>query len=98
MRLLTVPGPCVYGADCHYLPLLQEGLSLVRGPLLREPQEMPPRPDACTIDAVWVLLCACLRADPRERPPFAEVAASLGEARVAMGGEFASWLRGLGGG
>ena len=69
-----------------------EGLRVVREPLLKEPQEFPPRPGSCTIDEVWDLLCACMRQKPEERPTFAEVASKVGAARQKAGGALSKWL------
>ena len=69
-----------------------DGLETVRGPLTSTPQQMPPRPDACEIDSVWALLCACMRAEPHARPTFAEVAVGVSDAQQAAGGADASWL------
>ena len=72
---------------------LVDGLETVRGPLVAEPQELPPRPSACDVDAVWQLLCACMRAKPSARPSFAEVAVSLSEVQRASPGASADeWL------
>ena len=73
---------------------LLEGLEIVRTPILKTPQEYPERPSSCEIDAVWSLVCECLRAEPAERPTFAVVATRMGEARQAIGGGLASWLNG----
>ena len=69
-----------------------EGLSVVREPLLKSPQEYPPRPESCEIDEVWTLLCACMKAEAEQRPTFAEVASKVGQARQKAGGALASWL------
>lgn len=71
---------------------LMEGMSIVREPLLLEPQEWPPRPESCDVDEVWALLQACMSADPAARPSFADVASKAGEARQRAGGAFADWL------
>ena len=70
---------------------LLEGLDVIRTPLLATPQEMPPRPDACDADAVWELLCECLKAEPSQRPTFARVAIQLSEAKEAAGTQ-PGWL------
>ena len=69
-----------------------EGLSIVREPLLADPPSLPPRPDTCTIDAVWELLCACMAKDAEKRPTLAKVATEIGAARQKAGGSIASWL------
>ena len=72
---------------------LLEGLELVRTPLGAQPQELPPRPDQCDSDAVWELLGACMRAEPHERPTFAQVASRLSAAQqAAPGSKQADWL------
>ncbi len=70
---------------------LVDGLETIRTPLCSEPQQMPERPSACEIDAVWHLLCACLRAEPDARPSFAEVAVGMSEAQQAAAGA-SGWL------
>jgi hypothetical protein len=67
-------------------------LSVVREPLLAEPQEMPSRPATCDADEVWELLCASMAADAAQRPSFAELASKAGAARQKAGGSFADWL------
>jgi hypothetical protein len=72
---------------------LLEGLEIIRSPLSKQPQEMPPRPSKCELDAVWELLCECMRAVPGERPSFAQVANRLSLARLAApGAKQADWL------
>ena len=72
---------------------LLEGLEMIRTPLSRTPQELPPRPSKCEHDAVWELLGECMRAVPGERPTFAQVANRLSAARqAAPGSKQADWL------
>jgi serine/threonine protein kinase len=70
---------------------LMEGMSVVREPLLAEPQEMPSRPATCDVDSVWELLCVCMKASARDRPTFAQVAVRISEAQQAAAGN-AAWL------
>ena len=69
---------------------LMDGLSTIREPLASG--ELPERPSACDDDAVWALLCACLRDEPKARPSFAEVAVGMSEAQAAAKGAGAGWL------
>ena len=72
---------------------LLEGLEMIRTPLSRTPQELPPRPSKCEHDDVWELLGECMRAVPGERPTFAQVANRLSAARqAAPGSKQADWL------
>ena len=69
-----------------------DGLETVRTPLLSDPPELPPRPDACDNDAVWELLCACMQADEKKRPTFSFVASGVSDARQSSSGKNDSWL------
>ena len=60
---------------------LMDGLETIRSPLLSEPCEDPPRPDACDNDAVWELIMLCCRPDPADRPAFGTVASRMSDAR-----------------
>eukprot|EP00325_Prymnesiales_sp_UTEX-LB-985_P001787 CAMPEP_0174713122 /NCGR_PEP_ID=MMETSP1094-20130205/13903_1 /TAXON_ID=156173 /ORGANISM="Chrysochromulina brevifilum, Strain UTEX LB 985" /LENGTH=232 /DNA_ID=CAMNT_0015912279 /DNA_START=192 /DNA_END=890 /DNA_ORIENTATION=- len=72
-----------------------EGMELIRTPILSTPSEPPPRPEACTSDAVWDLLCKSLAFNPSERPGFGTLASGIGAARQAAdGGNISTWLAG----
>ena len=65
------------GEDFYDDMNLFTGLEVLRTPLTSTPQEMPERPSACDDDEVWACLCACMSADPEQRPTAAAAAATL---------------------